>query len=282
MNMLIPQIVTLIIAAVFGGGLLLEHMVFTTTKTSLPLRLLHGSITCVLGAGSVINFLFAKSSYFTPVPCLVPSSTRAGWRYCDECVKPKAADANHCSTCQTCVYRLDHHCVFLGRCVGHHNHRQFLCFLLYLEVAVLYVLAMFFWFRNSVASEDFRYFWIVYSESAVLLGFANKKYQFWYCYTLLSHVVGDFPGGITIIALYAEALVALATSLFVGILGFQSLLHALQGTRALKSNACSWFSKSNGKTKVTPLAWTNLRIIFEGPVYTWLLPTWKPPKMKKA
>jgi len=261
---------------------MLEHIVFTSTKTSFALWLLHGSITCMLGVGSAINFLFAKSSYFTPISSPAPTSTRAGWKYCDVCEKPKAAEANHCSTCQTCVYRLDHHCVFLGRCVGHHNHRQFLCFLLYLEVSVLYVLAMFFWFRNSVASEEFRYFWIVYRESAVLLGFANKKYQFWYCYTLLSHVVGDFPGGSTVIALYAEALVALVTACFVGMLGCQSLVHALRGTRALKSDACTLCFRSNPKSQRTPLTLSNLRIIFDGPVYTWLLPTWTPPRMKQA
>ncbi|CAO1637631.1 unnamed protein product [Parajaminaea phylloscopi] len=45
---------------------------------------------------------------------------------------PKPERAHHCSICKTCVIKYDHHCPWLNQCVGLHNERYFLLFLLYL------------------------------------------------------------------------------------------------------------------------------------------------------
>ena len=38
--------------------------------------------------------------------------------------------AKHCHTCNRCVHRLDHHCLWLGNCVGEGNHRLFIAYLI--------------------------------------------------------------------------------------------------------------------------------------------------------
>lgn len=60
---------------------------------------------------------------------------------CNKCLGTKPPRAHHCSICEKCVLKMDHHCPWIHNCVGHHNHRYFLLFLLYLNLGcVFYVL----------------------------------------------------------------------------------------------------------------------------------------------
>ena len=45
--------------------------------------------------------------------------------------------SRHCSICRTCVSVYDHHCPWIGNCVGSSNYLQFLTFLLLLAVYLL-------------------------------------------------------------------------------------------------------------------------------------------------
>ncbi|GAQ82065.1 S-acyltransferase [Klebsormidium nitens] len=52
-------------------------------------------------------------------------------RYCRKCMAFKPARCHHCSVCQRCILRMDHHCVWVVNCVGAKNYKFFLLFLLY-------------------------------------------------------------------------------------------------------------------------------------------------------
>ena len=56
--------------------------------------------------------------------------------WCYKCDKPRPTRAHHCPMCGTCVLKMDHHCPWINQCVGHHNHRYFVLFLLYLWLSV--------------------------------------------------------------------------------------------------------------------------------------------------
>lgn len=44
----------------------------------------------------------------------------------------------HCSVCQSCILKRDHHCLFVGCCVGHRNHRYFMMFIIFLFIGATY------------------------------------------------------------------------------------------------------------------------------------------------
>ncbi|KAF7137633.1 hypothetical protein RHSIM_Rhsim07G0000800 [Rhododendron simsii] len=54
---------------------------------------------------------------------------RHGVRYCRQCENGKPPRCHHCSVCQRCVLKMDHHCIWVVNCVGARNYKFFLLFL---------------------------------------------------------------------------------------------------------------------------------------------------------
>ncbi|CRG96207.1 palmitoyltransferase, putative [Plasmodium gallinaceum] len=61
---------------------------------------------------------------------------------CDKCnylVRPERA--HHCRSCKKCVLKMDHHCPWIGTCVGEKNLKFFFLFLLYGFFITFYIIA---------------------------------------------------------------------------------------------------------------------------------------------
>lgn len=61
-------------------------------------------------------------------------------RWCNKCDCEKPDRAHHCSSCGTCVLRMDHHCPWLAsKCIGLRNHKAFFLFLCYTALLCAFV-----------------------------------------------------------------------------------------------------------------------------------------------
>jgi ribosomal protein L40E len=66
-------------------------------------------------------------------------STSERLKQCKKCNVIKPPRAHHCSMCERCTLRMDHHCPWVNNCIGLHNYRFFVLFLFWTTFGTLYL-----------------------------------------------------------------------------------------------------------------------------------------------
>lgn len=75
-------------------------------------------------------------------------------KYCHSCSLFRPPRTAHCGKCGVCVERFDHHCPWVGKCIGKRNYRPFLLFIAALTCTEAYMWAV--CLVNILKKLDFR------------------------------------------------------------------------------------------------------------------------------
>ncbi|KAK3259886.1 hypothetical protein CYMTET_31134 [Cymbomonas tetramitiformis] len=112
------------------------HSIITATLSFCTFFNYGQAVFCSSGSPKLLNLRIGPSQDGSPAP----QGAYQGFTFCERCQVVRPPRAHHCRVCNTCVLDMDHHCPFIGQCVGRDNFRPFLLFLFWATLSCSYVL----------------------------------------------------------------------------------------------------------------------------------------------
>lgn len=111
----------------------------TILNYSTPWVYYHFIVSHYLLINIVFHYYKAVSTSPGKPPTTKPMEEIQGAIICKHCVQPKPQRAHHCSICDSCFLKMDHHCPWMNNCIGHFNHRYFVSFCVFMWLGTVYV-----------------------------------------------------------------------------------------------------------------------------------------------
>ena len=85
--------------------------------------------------GSSQDILKKNNTYRTSPSFIRQLGYIREYKICDTCYLVRPLRSTHCNICDSCIYRFDHHCPWIGTCVGKRNYPYFFIFLVLLNIS---------------------------------------------------------------------------------------------------------------------------------------------------
>ncbi|XP_062197912.1 probable protein S-acyltransferase 1 isoform X2 [Phragmites australis] len=112
-------------------------------------------------------------------------------KFCETCLRYRPPRSSHCSICNNCVHKFDHHCPWVGQCIGLRNYRYFFLFIATSTFLCIFVF-IFSWLSVYSQMED--------NSGSIWKALRKEAYSF--ALIIYTSIVVWFVGGLTVFHLY--------------------------------------------------------------------------------
>ena len=119
-------------------------MVFYTIEIIFGLGTVTFSIICIFSDPGVLPKNYGcfpdsneKSCFFKKKKYYFIRGIKFKIKFCNTCYIFRGPGVSHCKKCNNCVDNFDHHCPWLGNCIGKNNYIFFIIFLICFNIIIL-------------------------------------------------------------------------------------------------------------------------------------------------
>ena len=113
------------------------------------------------------------------------------YKICSTCNIIRPLRASHCGICDNCVTKLDHHCPWIGTCVGKRNYHYFFFFLIFLNLTQIFVGIFSLIYISTRIAFDVKYYkkHNLFKGKEIQVSFGNVVVAIWLiCYVSITMI----------------------------------------------------------------------------------------------
>lgn len=93
-------------------------------------------------------------------------------QFCTSCVVRKPLRSKHCSECDHCVSKFDHHCPWVDNCIGQYNLKYFIGFVVFTPICLM------FFMHGSITCNFYNFNFFQFSLNIFII--IQRFHNLWY------------------------------------------------------------------------------------------------------